>query len=84
MITTSGSKVYIQDRDIESAFRELLSVGFSPLEASEQALSLCIGRAEASDMSIQSLLYGQSDFPEELQLLGRVNSLLTSKELTTT
>ena len=83
LVTTSGTKTYITDRDIENAFRELISVGFTPLEASDQALLLCIGRAEASDMSTQSLLYGQSDFPQELALLARVNSLLAAKEQTT-
>lgn len=84
MVTTSGTKTYITDRDIENAFRDLISVGFAPVEASDQALLLCIGRAEAEDLSIQNLLYGQSDFPEELALLAKVNSLLSSKQILTT
>lgn len=83
MITSTGAKVYISDRDVELAFAELMRLGFTPTEAAENSLTLVIGRAEAQELSVEALLYGQSDFPEELALLAKVNSLLASSKQTT-
>lgn len=74
LVTTQGNKHYITDRTIELAFLDLVSVGYSPVEASNNALALVIGRIEAEELSSQDLVYGKSDFTDELTVLATYNS----------
>lgn len=74
LITSSGQKHYISDQDIASAFRELLAVGYSTIEASDLALSIVIARHEADDLNHTDLLYGRSDYTQELAVLASFNS----------
>jgi hypothetical protein len=74
LVTTLGNKHYITDKQIADAFRELVDVGYSPVESAECALSLIIARIEADELSSEDFLYSRTDFPDELKFLASFNS----------
>lgn len=79
MISTTGVKTYITDTEITNAFKELVSVGYTPLEASDLALSICIARHELDSLSITDAIYSKSDFHEELKSLAAYNSKVLNR-----
>jgi hypothetical protein len=79
MISTSGLKSYISDQEIANAYKELLAVDYSPVEASELALSICIARHELDSLDVTDLLYSKSDFTPELLALATLNSKVQYK-----
>lgn len=85
MISTTGVKSYIDDQEIANAFKDLVSVGYAPLEASDLALSICIARHELDSLSVTDAIYCKSDFHQELKALAAYNSkVLNRSHLTIT
>lgn len=74
MVSTNGIKSYISDQEIADAFKELLDVGYTPIEASELALSICIARHELDSLDTTDFIYSKSDFATELSILASFNS----------
>ena len=79
MISTNGLKSYISDQEIANAYKELLAVDYSPVEASELALSICIARHELDSLDTTDLLFSKSDFTKELTALAHLNSKVQYK-----
>jgi hypothetical protein len=74
MVSTYGTKHYINDNQISEAFKELLDVGYSPIQASELAIDLVVARIEADELSSEDFIYSKSDYQTQLTFLSHFNS----------
>jgi len=79
MISTNGIKSYITDQEIADTFKELIAVDYSPIEASDLALSICIARHELDSLDTTDFIYSKSDFTKELSALAHFNSKVQYK-----
>lgn len=75
-VSTLGNKSYIKDSDLAKAYKDLLTAGYEMDEAAELAVDVCIARIEVTELNISDVLYQNSRYPDQVKLLGVLNSKL--------
>jgi hypothetical protein len=73
-VSSLGNKHYITDNDLAQAYKDLLTAGYPMDEAADLSVDICIGRIEASELSIQDFLFNNSRYAEQLKLLATLNT----------
>ena len=80
-VSSSGNKHYISDKDLTSAYKDLLKAGYELGKASELAIDIVIGRIEATELEVVDILYQNTRYPNQVKLLAELNSKLAGLKL---
>ncbi len=78
-VSDNGVKSDIRQRDIETAYRTLLSAGYSMPEAHNKSLDYIIAQLKLSSVSEENLLYANHPYQDECAFTSLVAHRLMMK-----